>query len=188
MPIYFLRHEKRDMSNPTFHTNLTAEGHQGAQKLKTLLSDLKITKVYSSPFIRCLQTVKPFVEDHKLNVCVDWGIQEFFFHHAFNSHNYTELSDQEKIFYRVDSKYKSSMKPNVLRYQEMNDDFVRRVTEFFIKLKIENQSSDENILVCTHMGVVNVLLSLFKVKREFRSLYMMGRVSKVVNGKVKYLN
>ena len=188
MPIYFLRHEDRDMSDPTFYTNLTAEGHYNANKLVGLLTELNITKIYCSPFIRCLQTIHPYIESTNQKVCVDWGIQESFYHRLFHSHNYTELSKQEKDFYNVSPIYKGTMKPNVLRYQESHRDFISRVTDFFIKLKLENQSSDETILICTHMGVLNVLLSLFKIERTLKSLYKMGKVSTIVNGKLKYLN
>ena len=188
MSIYFLRHEKRNMDNPTFYTNLTSEGHYNANGLAKLLEQLKITKIYCSPFMRCLQTIKPFVDKTDLKVCVDWGLQESFYHPLFYDHNYTDLSKEEKECYHVDKKYKSTLKPNVLRYQEDTGSFIYRVKKFFINLKLENNNSDENILICTHMGVINVLLTLFKVDRNLMSLYKMGRVSTVKNNKLVYIN
>lgn len=189
MSIYFLRHEHRNMKDPTFYTPLTSEGHYNSSKsLKKLLKDLKITKIYSSPFIRCLQTIKPYTDDMNITVNVDWGIQETFYHHLFHTHNYTDLSEADKELYNVNSLYESSLKPNTLRYQEEYFKLLDRVTNFFIKFKLENRNSNDNILICTHMGVLNVILNLFKIQRNMKSLYLMGRVSTIKHGKLTYLN
>lgn len=189
MAVYFLRHEKRPKDDQSFYTNLTVEGHYNADnKLKKTLTELKITKIYCSPFMRCLQTVYPYAKENNIKVNVDWGIQECFHNHIFHTHNYTKLSDQEKEFYNVNPKYKSSMEPNVLRYQETYFKLLDRVTDFFIRFKLENRNSDENILICTHMGVLNVILGLFKLNRKVTSLYLMGRVSTIKNGKLIYKN
>lgn len=56
---------------------LTAYGVRQAEQLATALATIKdppITRIYSSPFYRCLQTLQPFVEKSGLKVKGDNGL------------------------------------------------------------------------------------------------------------------
>ena len=188
MGVYFLRHEQRPMDDPSFYTNLTVEGLYNAKNLASVLKKNNITKIYCSPFIRCLQTIHPYVKQTKIKVNIDWGIQESFHHYIFSKHNYTELSKDELEFYNYNKDYKSSMKPNVLKYQETLQSIYDRVLNFFVKIKLDDKNSDENILICTHMGIINMLLTFFNIERKINSLYLMGRLSTIKNNKLHFLN
>ena len=52
MKLYLLRHEKRSLRDPTFHSPLLQNGLRDAEKLKYLLDDLNINLIFSSPFIK----------------------------------------------------------------------------------------------------------------------------------------
>jgi len=66
MAIYLVRHGKagsrRDWKGPDDQRPLSKRGRRQAERLVDLLSDVGIEAVYSSPSLRCLQTVEPLAE------------------------------------------------------------------------------------------------------------------------------
>ena len=70
--VYFLRHEDRPLQTSTFYIELTEKGHIGAQKLVSKLNPLNIDYIYSSPFIRTLQTIKPYTLQNNVQVRTDY--------------------------------------------------------------------------------------------------------------------
>jgi len=63
MRVYVVRHEKRDRGDATFLSLLLPEGHADAQgRLIDVIERIDPTHIYTSPFLRVLQTVKPYVE------------------------------------------------------------------------------------------------------------------------------
>lgn len=65
MRLYVLRHEDRTV-DASFFAPLTEKGLNNSKDLIKRLAKLKINKVYSSPFIRTLQTVYPYVKTNGL--------------------------------------------------------------------------------------------------------------------------
>jgi broad specificity phosphatase PhoE len=79
MKIYFLRHEHRN-DDVTPSSPLTAKGHENAQKLVDELSGIDFTAIFSSPYLRCLQTILPYVEkNNDVVVNVEFALVEY--HH-----------------------------------------------------------------------------------------------------------
>jgi len=76
MRLFFIRHEERP-DNPAFKTQLTESGQfRAATSIKDKLSKLGITTIFSSPFIRVLQTIQPFVLESGVKVKIDFGVSE----------------------------------------------------------------------------------------------------------------
>ena len=67
MKIYILRHEDRTMDG-TFFSPLTQDGLDNSIKLIDVLNKCKIDTIYSSPFIRTLQTVLPYAKSRNLKI------------------------------------------------------------------------------------------------------------------------
>ena len=59
MKVILLRHEKREDYSGYF-SNLTDDGLKDSFKLEKKLSKMNIDKIYSSPFVRTLQTIFPY--------------------------------------------------------------------------------------------------------------------------------
>jgi len=78
MKIYILRHENRTQ-DCSFFSPLTELGLNNSNKLISLLNDLNINIIYSSPFIRTLQTIKPYILYNKKNINIEYGLSEI--HH-----------------------------------------------------------------------------------------------------------
>jgi len=77
---YFVRHAKAgsrshwtgdDRKRP-----LSKKGVQQAEELITTFANYDLTAVYSSPYLRCMQTVEPISRAHKLKVQAEPGLGE----------------------------------------------------------------------------------------------------------------
>lgn len=64
MIIYIIRHEDRTQ-DATMFSPLTKLGIDNSYKLVEILDNLNIGIIYSSPYIRTLQTIYPFSEKKK---------------------------------------------------------------------------------------------------------------------------
>ena len=189
MTIYYLRHEHRPMDDSTFNTELTDKGKETSRtELKRLLLKLDIKKVFCSPFIRCQQTIHPFIDRTDLSVNVENSLQEVYWDPKFLDNPKSELNIQQKEFYKVNNSYNSLLPSNTLSYPENKNSVRKRVKLFTDYLK--NKNYTDNILVCSHMGIVNVLLSQMgnNIDRAENDFYDMGKVSKIVDDKIVFLN
>ena len=77
---YFVRHAKAgsrshwtgdDRKRP-----LSNKGVKQAEELVTIFANYDIAAVYSSPYLRCMQTVEPIARAHKLKVQAEPGLAE----------------------------------------------------------------------------------------------------------------
>lgn len=76
--LYIIRHAQSHPSSSQYHTEwpLSAVGQQQALTLSNLLDYLIIDKIYSSPFIRCKQTIEPFAKREMLDIIVENDLRE----------------------------------------------------------------------------------------------------------------
>ena len=189
MTIYYLRHEHRPMEDSTFNTELTDYGKDSAKtSLKILLLKLDIKNVFCSPFIRCQQTIHPFIDITGLKVNVENCLQEIYWDPKFLDKPEAELNLEQKVFYNINNSYNPLLPPNTLVYPEDNISIINRVKVFTDFLT--NKNYTDNVLVCSHMGIVNVLLSQMgkTIDRSKNEFYDMGKLSQIVNDKIVFLN
>jgi 8-oxo-dGTP diphosphatase len=66
MKHYVVRHahagDRRHWKGPDEERPLSPKGRRQAKRLTELLADKRIKKIWSSPFLRCVQTVEPLAE------------------------------------------------------------------------------------------------------------------------------
>lgn len=75
--IYFVRHAEPDFSIKDDMTRpLTQKGMEDAKKVATILADKGITKVYSSPYKRSVDTIKAFAESNRLEITTHDNLRE----------------------------------------------------------------------------------------------------------------
>jgi 8-oxo-(d)GTP phosphatase len=71
-PFYLVRHAKAGVrelwKGPDEERPLTRRGHRQADGLVERFEDLKIERIVSSPFLRCMQTVEPIARSRGLDV------------------------------------------------------------------------------------------------------------------------
>ena len=78
MKIYILRHEDRT-HDCTFFSPLTKIGLENSIKLIDILKKEKINTIYTSPFIRTLQTIYPYAKSNNIKLNIEYGMSEI--HH-----------------------------------------------------------------------------------------------------------
>ena len=76
--IYLIRHAQ---SHPTYRLShsewpLSSIGKKQAAQVADLLMPLDLTKLYSSPYVRCMQTVEPFSARTGLRIAVKDNLRE----------------------------------------------------------------------------------------------------------------
>ena len=112
MKIILLRHEDRE-NYPGFYSNLTDKGFNNSIKLIKKLNKFKIDTIYSSPFVRTLQTIYPYALYSKKKVNVEFGLSEYRHNPYFIIENQIyELSDIEddNLLSIINKKYKTVFK------------------------------------------------------------------------------
>ena len=77
MKIYVIRHEDRTM-DLTFFSPLTKNGLENSVKLITTLEKERIDTIYSSPYIRTLQTVYPYSKKYGIKPKLEYSVVELY--------------------------------------------------------------------------------------------------------------
>ncbi|KAF6218081.1 hypothetical protein HO133_006493 [Letharia lupina] len=140
---------------------LAAYGARQAEQLATALSAIRdppITRVYSSPFYRCMQTLQPFVEKSGLEVRGDNGIGEWYGLARFTHPSPASPSLLRTFFQSYNSEYKPSIIPasSGESIPILHDRCAYALTYIISNADIEDAASSEghenetSILICTH--------------------------------------
>ena len=172
--LYTLRHEKRDQTKPLFDSPLLPEGHIKAQNI--LLEKLKyynIDVIYTSPFLRCIDTVMPYAKECDIPVHIDYNLYEWLTHPDFKDKEIGKLEFVEK--------YESISNENIeIRYPEKSISRQSRVNSFMQMLDSKYQDTNANVLVCSHMDIVHDIIQI-KEKHWPRGYLAMGTIIDLQN-------
>lgn len=156
--IYILRHEER-FNDISFATHLTPLGLYNAEnKVCSMLDQLNISHIYCSPFIRTLETIKPFCNKTTRKVNIEWSLVESFPYDPTIPHNLKSIINPNYTSY---TPYIRPFNNNLLSFE----DLVLRVSSFLNSITDRNS----NILLVTHMPVINAILHSKGLKQ-----YAMG--------------
>ena len=116
MKLILLRHEER-YENPLFFTSLTDKGLENSYKyvstqIRKFLPDI----IYSSPFRRTIQTIRPYCLKYKKKIHVDYSLYEYIHAKEFTEktykHHVTELEPEE--YKDIIADYSSLIEPENL--------------------------------------------------------------------------
>lgn len=67
--VYFIRHAEPDFDNHNdYERGLSDKGKQDRHLVSSFLKDKKIDAVFSSPYLRAVETVRPFLESQNLSI------------------------------------------------------------------------------------------------------------------------
>lgn len=184
MKIYFLRHEDR-FTTTSFFTPLTSNGKKNAIKLISTLKDLNISQIYSSPFIRVLQTVEPYIKKYNKKINLENSIRE--------TNTLKVLTKNESDFalpkeyyskFNINESYESFLKKNDIIYPESISYLRKRLNDFLKNLITKYKKTDKNILIVSHAGVIENFIRKLEKKPDFSSLkkikpftYPLGKVT-----------
>jgi len=171
MKLIIIRHGER-FDSTLYFTPLTAKGLKQADNLVDILKSYKIDIVYSSPFLRTLQTVYPYCIENNKKVNIENTFYECLRSDEFNYHNYrhrpTELYNAyPHLASIINNNYKSKLFVSNISYVETYQQVKNRVFPFIYNLCQEHRNSDTVILIVTHATIVNTIRKFFDSNVHF---------------------
>jgi len=166
MKLYILRHEDRTM-DLTFFSPLTKNGLENSVELIKYLEIEKINIIYSSPYIRTLQTIYPYNNKYNLKPKLDYSIVELYQDDNIPKKSYQiTLPEYLAESFNYDDEYKSQIMPTDIEFPESVTSFTNRIKTFLKNIIRNNYNTDKNILLVTHQGVVDIILHLLSKRNK----------------------
>jgi len=174
MKIILLRHEEREY-NIGFYSNLTENGIIKSCLLNKTLKKYNIDLIFSSPFIRTLQTIYLYSEKNNKKVNIEYGLYEYlhnpFF--LFGKWYYTtnEINDSS-LTSIINNNYHSIVTKDDFYLLENEIGLETRIVKFFHSLKCHH--SNKTILIVSHKGVINKIKDIYVKKTDLNADFDMG--------------
>jgi broad specificity phosphatase PhoE len=160
MKLYLVRHEDRTQ-DCTFFSPLTEQGLLNSVELKDILKNLNINKIFSSPFIRTLQTIYPYSKYAEIPINIDYSLAEIQLPDLIPPNSYqVQLPKYIAEKFNYNPEYTSEINPVEYKYPETSKDLYKRAKKILKKIISNNALSDDNIIIVTHQGVCNVFLEI----------------------------
>jgi len=157
MKIFILRHEDRTM-DATFFSPLTLKGLENSVELIDDLDNNEIDLIYSSPYIRTLQTIYPYSKKKEIKINLDYSLLEFQHISIIPKKSYqVRLPEYLAEKFNYNKNYNSLIYPEDLPYPEKIKDVKKRVKSFMTYIFTSYGNTDENIVIVTHQTVCNIL-------------------------------
>ena len=159
-----MRHQIRD-NDISFCSSLNKDGKFLAiNDSKPKLNKLNITQIYSSPFLRTLQTIEPYVKGNGKLVNVEYSLYEYLNKSFFSKDNYLQAPDKSWYnAFNINKRYKSFLNPLYLKYGETEYDIQKRVNNFLRYLLKKYEKTNEVILLVTHMHTAQCIIKAVKM-------------------------
>jgi len=181
MKLYILRHEDRTQ-DCSFFSPLTKEGLDKSIKLIDFLKKEDINIIYSSPYIRTLQTIYPYSVKKSIKVNLEYGLGEIQ-HSDIIAKKSTGLYIPEYIAesFNYNSRYKSLVKPTDINYPETINDIDVRVKNVLKSILTQHMNSDDNILLVTHQSLCTTMAKIHDKKFDIE--YRKGLLCKIYDDK-----
>jgi len=179
MRIILLRHEEREF-DIAFYSELTENGIIKTLELPKKIKELnkkfnKIDIIYSSPFIRTLQTVYTISKKNNKAVNIEYGLYEYLHNPYFLLNNYfyekCDIKDRDLLDI-INNEYKSVVEYSDFIILEDELCLSKRITKFFNK--IQDIHKDKTILIVSHKGVINKIKDLYIEKTDINAEFPMG--------------
>lgn len=142
--LYIIRHCEAEGQSP--EAPLTERGFTQANELSDFLSDIKIDRVISSPFLRAIQTIKPFAENKNIEIEKDSRLTERILSSTF----FPDWMDKlESTFTDLNVKYEGG---------ESSHEAMDRIIEVVNDILA---SDSENTIIVAHGGIISLLLNYY---------------------------
>tara|TARA_B100000963_G_C22295666_1_gene523362 strand:- start:106 stop:645 length:540 start_codon:yes stop_codon:yes gene_type:complete len=176
MKLILLRHEERGQ-HPGFFTSLTNRGLLNSNNLINKIDEHQPDIIYSSPFLRTIQTIRPYALKKNKKIRIDYSLYEYIHASEFNLKNYkhqvTELD--ENIYKDIMDDYKSILQPDNIKCKENENDITSRVYNFLNILKEKHKN--QTILIVSHMSTLNIIRKYYNNQITLDSNLPMGSLT-----------
>jgi transcription factor C subunit 7 len=142
---------------------LTSKGVQQSTELANYLSSIEppVDVIYSSPFYRCLQTLKPFTDRYFSNgkatgkIRIDRGVGEFFGRADWEHPHPPTLQNLTPHFEYLDQDHVSTHIPGAKGEMIVElHDRVRSALDHIITTLDNDQARPKTLLICSHAATI----------------------------------
>ena len=179
MKIYIIRHEDRTQ-DATFFSPLTSIGIENSKLLSKLLKKININLIFSSPFIRTLQTITTYANEVKLPIKIDYALVESINPYIIPQNSYNvSLPKYIANYFNVEPTYKSIISPDELIWNEKIKDIKKRVKKFLYYLINTYAKTNKNIIIVTHQVIINCIININNKKHCIEYNYPKGKITKI---------
>lgn len=187
MKIYLLRHEERG-NETNIMTPLNYKGVKNSEMLIDILKNENIDLIFSSPFVRTLQTIYPYSKETNIPINVDYSLSEYHSRRLIDREAYGKyLPNNILKLFNYNPSYKSLIKPDDIYYPETNFDCISRVKSFLRYIIKQYKHTNKNILIVTHMHICLDILNIVnsKISKESKLgtisllFYDRGKITKI---------
>lgn len=124
--------------------DLTSKGKMSANELIEILKEYKIEKIYSSPAIRCIETVRPLAEHLNIDIMVEEDLKEKYFG-IYDGKTWDEVKRIDPQF--IIRKEKQNEITGI-QGQEKTEDVRKRMNDSIYRIAEENEH--KTIVICSH--------------------------------------
>ena len=178
MKIYILRHEDRTQ-DCSFFSPLTKKGLENSINLIDTLEKCDINVIFSSPFIRTLQTVYPYAKNKDIKINLEYGLCEIHHEDLIPKKSYgMYLPEYMAELFNYNSEYKTLMKPTDITFPEKEIDVKKRTKRVLRTILNNYMNTDINILIVTHQIVCT---SILKINNPEIQNYEKGWLTKIID-------
>lgn len=183
MKIIILRHAQRDDSHH-FFTSLNDEGEKRALALKTLLPP-DIDLIYCSPFIRTVDTIFPYCDEHCKKIRIEYSLYkrctDLHFNYTNYKHTKKELLEHKfNVINIINKNYKSRLLSSNIILNPTDNNIRNNVFPLIYKLCKEYQHTDTKILFVTHKTICNTIKKVFNKNIKFNDDFPQGSFEEIV--------
>jgi len=190
MKIYILRHENRT-TDCSFFSPLTEKGLENSNLLVKILDECNINLVISSPFIRTLQTIYPYICKNNKLINIEYGLCEIHDKDIIPKKAVGQkLPEYLFTSFKCNPQYKSLINSTDIKYPEIYDDVVKRIKIILKKIIMKYYKSDLNILIVTHQPLCKSILYIInkynKVNPDILNNYPLGKICLIYNNDWTY--
>lgn len=188
MKLIILRHGERPKSS-LFFTPLTDKGIENAKKIKDVLPE-NIDIIYSSPFLRTLQTIYPYCKKYNKKINAENAFYEFCQKPDFYFENYRHwISEYEKFQHFnylldiINKDYQSKVFVSNIKFPENELNLRNRVFPFIYNLCNKYKNTNKTILIVTHMSICNFIKKVFNKNIKIDDDFPMGTFEEIIINK-----
>ena len=142
--IYLIRHCQAEGQPP--ESKLTTAGIKQADELADFLNPIKVDRIISSPFLRAVETIRPYAERANIEVETDGRLGERVLSTSLMPDWFEKL---KMTFSDRDLKYEGG---------ESSNEAMQRIVEVVNEMIASN---GESMIIVTHGNILSLLLSYF---------------------------
>jgi broad specificity phosphatase PhoE len=180
----FIQPEWFDTAVYPYDPPLSSEGFDRAISLAQEFRQVSIDRIYTSPFLRTIQTADPLARLLQLPIRLEWGLCEWlcqYWTSGFPETNPAE--DLMQCYPNIDVSYQSLVMPC---YPETAEELDARILNIAYKLM---QGNCQNILAIAHKGSVLGIAAALTGKDDWKTYDLpCGGIIKLVGNDGRWLS